>query len=63
MRSSWWRVTQPAKASTRHRAGLIGARLETLIAGEREFMQERNITLPSAQTATSIADSEMSDED
>ena len=48
---------------TGDRVGLIGARLETLIAGEREFMQERNITLPSARTAASIADSEVSDED
>ena len=48
---------------TGDRVGLIGARLETLIAGEREFMQERNITLPAARTAASIADSEVSDED
>ena len=48
---------------TGDRVGLIGARLETLIAGEREFMQERNITLPSARTAASIADSDVSDED
>ena len=45
------------------RSGLIKARLETLIAGERVFMEERNVTLPAAQTAANIADSEASDEE
>ena len=45
------------------REGLIRDRLDTLIAGEREFMTERNIRLPSARTAASIADSEASDEE
>ena len=45
------------------RVGLIKARLETLIAGEREFMEERNVTLPTARTATTIADSDASDDE
>ena len=45
------------------RVGLIRDRLDTLIAGEREFMNERNVRLPSARTAASIADSEASDEE
>ena len=45
------------------RVGLIRARLETLIAGEREFMQERCVSLPTTRTAASIADSEASDEE
>ena len=44
------------------RAGLIEARLETLIAGEREFMTNHEVKLPVARTAASIADSEVSDE-
>ena len=43
------------------RVGLIRARLETLIAGERKFMEERNGTLPTERTATTIADSDASD--
>ena len=45
------------------REGLIRDRLDTLIAGEREFMTERNIRLPSVRTAASIADSDASDEE
>ena len=45
------------------RVGLIRDRLDTLIAGEREFMNERNVRLPSARTAASIADSEASEEE
>jgi hypothetical protein len=45
------------------RAGLIEARKETLIAGEREFMVARNITLPAVRTAASIADSDVLDEE
>ena len=45
------------------RVGLIRGRLETLIAGERNFMEERNVRLPSARTAASIADSGASDEE
>ena len=45
------------------RVGLIRDRLDTLIAGEREFMTERNIRLPSVRTAASIADSDASDEE
>ena len=45
------------------RVGLIRDRLDTLIAGEREFMNERNVRLPSARMAASIADSEASDEE
>ena len=42
--------------------GLIGARLKTLIAGERESMQERNVTLPTSKTSANIADSDAMDE-
>ena len=45
------------------RVGLIKERLETLIAGEREFMENRRVTLPTARTAANIADSETSDEE
>ena len=45
------------------RVGLIEDRLETLIAGERDFMEQRNVTLPSVRTAASIADSGASDEE
>ena len=43
--------------------GLIEARLETLIAGEREFMRELGLGLPVERTAANIADSEVSDEE
>ena len=45
------------------RVGLIRARLDTLISGERAFMEERNVTLPAERTGTSIADSDVSDEE
>lgn len=45
------------------RAGLLKSRRETLIAGEREFMAERNVKLPVELTAATIADSEASDEE
>ena len=45
------------------RAGLLKSRRETLIAGEREFMVERNVKLPIELTAATIADSETSDEE
>ncbi len=45
------------------RVGLIEARLDTLIAGERKFMEERQVTLPTTPTAPTIADSETSDEE
>lgn len=43
------------------RASLIKARLETLVAGEREFMRARNVVLPAARTGANIADSDVSD--
>ena len=45
------------------RVSLIRERLDTLITGERKFMSERNVKLPSVRTAESIADSEASDEE
>ena len=45
------------------RAGLLKSRRETLIAGERDFMAERNVKLPTELTAATIADSETSDEE
>ena len=44
------------------RAGLIEARLVTLIDGEREFMKTLNIVPPTARTAATTADSDVSDE-
>ena len=46
-----------------HWAGLIEARLETLIHGERDFMEARNVAPPQEQTAGIIADSDASDEE
>ena len=43
------------------RASMIQARLKTLIAGEREFMNARNVVLPTARTGANIADSDVSD--
>lgn len=45
------------------RQGLIEARRETLIVGEREFMTARNVTLPATRTAANIADSDVLDEE
>lgn len=45
------------------RAGLIRARLDTLIAGEREFLKLRRVTLPTEQTGDIVADSDVSDDD
>ena len=45
------------------RTGLLESRRETLIAGERKFMAERNVELPAELTAATIADSETSDEE
>ena len=45
------------------RAGLIEGRLQALIAGERDFMMSRSVVLPVAQTAATIADSDVSDEE
>jgi hypothetical protein len=45
------------------RAGLINARLATLIEGERAFMVERRVTLPAERTAPAIADSDASDDE
>ena len=45
------------------RAGLLEARLETLIAGERRFMEERQVKPPTERTAATIADSDTSDEE
>ena len=45
------------------RAGLIKAREEALIAGERAFMRERGVTLPTERSAATIADSDASDDE
>ncbi|MCY4509976.1 MAG: DUF262 domain-containing protein [Acidobacteria bacterium] len=45
------------------RAGLINARLATLIEGERAFMDQRGVTQPTERTAPAIADSEASDDE
>lgn len=45
------------------RVGLIEARLQNLICGERQFMEERKVKLPQVRTAASIADSEVSDDE
>ena len=46
-----------------NRTGLIEARLETLIDGERNFMVARNVVPPQERTAGIIADSDASDEE
>lgn len=45
------------------RAGLIHARLATLVEGERVFMEQRRVSLPAEGTAPAIADSEASDDE
>ena len=45
------------------RASLVSKRLGNLIAREREFMKQWNVTLPVTQTGVSIADSDSSDEE
>ncbi len=45
------------------REGLIKARLETLIDGEREFMTKRNVVPPTARTGAAIADSDVEDDE
>ena len=45
------------------RAGLINARRDALVDGERAFMMERGVTLPAERTAPTIADSESSDDE
>ncbi len=45
------------------RAGLLNARLATLIEGERDFMLQRRVSLPAERTAPAIADSEASDDE
>ena len=44
------------------RAGILNKRLDALIRGEREFMTDRRVKLPTERTAPAIADSEASDE-
>ena len=44
------------------RIGLIESRLKTLIDGEREFMKRLDVTLPAAQVAATIADSDVTDD-
>ena len=46
-----------------NRTGLIEARLEALIDGERNFMVARNVVPPQERTAGTIADSDASDEE
>ena len=46
-----------------NRVGLIEVRLDTLITGERHFMQKKRVNLPIARTADNIADSEASDDE
>ena len=45
------------------RVSLIKKRLDALIEGERAFLEERSVTLPTTLTAASVADSETSDEE
>lgn len=40
------------------RSGVVRERLRNLVAGEREFLQARNVALPTEQTADTIADSD-----
>ena len=52
-----------ARLRSGDRAGLLKSRRETLITGEREFMAERNVNLPTEWTGSTIADSETSEEE
>ena len=45
------------------RTSLLRSRREFLIAGERRFMQERNVSVPVEETAATVADSDTSDDD
>ena len=45
------------------RPGLIDARLATLIGGERAFMVQRRVSLPTKRMAPAIADSDASDDE
>ena len=45
------------------REGLIRARLNALIEGEREFMAREGVARPTERTAASVADSEASDDE
>ena len=45
------------------RMDLIYARLKTLIDGERTFLEERNVRLPTEREAATVADSDVSDDD
>ena len=45
------------------RAGVMKARLANLVEGERTFMRDRHVTLPTERTAPAIADSEASDDE
>ena len=45
------------------RAGLIAARQATLIVGERAFMTQRSVSLPTERTTPTIADSDTSDDE
>ena len=45
------------------RVSLIRARLETLINGEREFLETRAVKLPTERMAATIADSDASDDE
>lgn len=45
------------------RIDMIEARLKNLIAGERGFMQDKRVNLPTTEMGASIADSEVSDEE
>lgn len=47
---------------SRDRAGLLKARLEALIEGERRFLKERRVTPPTERTSATIADSDTSDD-
>ena len=45
------------------RRGLLKARREFLMAGERRFMREQDVNLPTEETAATVADSDTSDDD
>ena len=45
------------------RESLIRERIQTLIKGEREFMERKHVKIPTGQIAPSVADSEASDQE
>ncbi len=55
-------LSQSNLSQPSYRQMLIEERLETLIEGEREFLKNRNVTLPETRIEETVRDSDVSDE-